>query len=446
MARQTDRDRILVVDDAPDMLEILQRNLTAEGYDVLTARGAADAIGIIEQAPPDLVITDMKMPVVNGLDVVRHVRRNCRDTEVMMITGYATIEGAVEAVKSGADAYLPKPFSDEELLDAVRRALDKLRARRAMRLEPENGTHAQHGLLGESECMRDVWRAIGKAARTADTVLICGESGTGKEMVARAIHYGGERAAAPFVPVNCAGIPEGLLESELFGHVKGAFTGASESRAGFFQAADGGTVFLDEVGDTSASMQAKLLRVLEDKEVCMVGSSRSRRVDVRIVAATNRDLLGLVSKGLFREDLYYRLLVIRIDLPPLRDRGDDILLLTRHFNVRYAKELGRKPPELSDLGLEALRSYHWPGNVRELQNVIRRLLVMNEADRINVADLPSLMRAGPLPAAEFGRPLREVEAEYIRNVLASVGGNRTRAAQVLGIDRKTLRRKLEQGS
>jgi len=446
VARRAGKELILVVDDAPDMLEILQRNLTAEGYDVLTAQGAADAIGLMGQTPPDLVITDLKMPSVNGLDLVRHVRQNCRDTEVMMITGYATIEGAVEAVKSGAEAYLPKPFSDQELLSAVGHALDKLRARRAMRQEPEDETHAQHGLLGESECMRDVWRAIGKAARTADTVLICGESGTGKEMVARAIHYGGQRSSAPFVPVNCAGIPEGLLESELFGHLKGAFTGATESRAGFFQAADGGTVFLDEVGDTSASMQAKLLRVLEDGEVCMVGSSRPRRVDVRIVAATNRDLLGLVNKGLFREDLYYRLLVIRIDLPPLRDRGDDILLLLRHFATRSSEELGRKPPEFSDPVLEALRNYHWPGNVRELQNVVRRLLVMNEADRIDMVDLPSLMRADSLPAAQFGRPLREVEAEYIRNVLASVGGNRTRAARILGIDRKTLRRKLEHGA
>jgi DNA-binding NtrC family response regulator len=444
LAPGTAKELILVVDDAPDTLEILQRNLASQGYDVLTARGAADAIGIIQQTPPDLVITDLKMPSVSGLDLIRYVRQNCRNTEVMMITGYATIEGAVEAVKSGADEYLSKPFSDEELLTAVARSIEKLRARKAMSQKPEVATRANYGLLGESEGMKEVWRAIGKAAQTDDTVLISGESGTGKEMVARAIHYSGQRAPAPFVPVNCAGIPEGLLESELFGHVRGAFTGASESRAGFFQAAEGGTVFLDEVGDTSPSMQAKLLRVLENKEVCMVGSTRSRRVDVRIVAATNRDLLGLVKKGLFREDLYYRLHVIGIDLPPLREHADDILLLTRHFATKYSEELGRAAPEFSDTVLEALRSYHWPGNVRELQNAIRRLLVMNEAERIDVVDLPPLMRTASLPGAGFGRPLREVEAEYIRNVLASVGGNRTRAAQILGIDRKTLRKKLKE--
>jgi two-component system response regulator HydG len=443
VARGTSKEVILVVDDAPDTLEILQRNLASQGYGVLTASGAAEAIGIIKRASPDLVITDLKMPSVSGLDLVRYVRQNCQNTEVMMITGYATIEGAVEAVKSGAEAYLPKPFSDEELLAAVGHALDKLRAHRAMRQEPEGGTQEKYGLLGESQCMRDVWRAIGRAAQTSDTVLISGESGTGKEMVARAIHYSGWRAAAPFVPVNCAGIPEGLLESELFGHVRGAFTGAIESRAGFFQAAEGGTVFLDEVGDTSPSMQAKLLRVLENKEVCMVGSTRPRAVDVRILAATNRPLPELVNKSLFREDLYYRLHVIGIELPPLRDRGNDILLLTRHFAMKHSEELGRKAPDFSDAVLEALRDYHWPGNVRELANVVRRLLVMNEAERIDVADLPSLMRASSPPPAEFGRPLREVEAEYIRNVLASVGGNRTHAARVLGIDRKTLRKKIK---
>jgi len=443
LASETPRERILVVDDAPDALEVLQRNLAAQGYHVMTASGAGDAIRIIEHVAPDLVVTDLKMPSVSGMDLVKYVHQNCQDTEVMMITGYATIEGAVEAVKSGAEEYLAKPFSDEELLESVRRALDKLRARRAMRYHPGEGTEVKYGLLGRSAAMQQVVAAISKAAQTTDTVLISGESGTGKEVVARAIHYGGPHASAPFVPVNCAGIPEGLLESELFGHVRGAFTGATESRAGFFQTADGGTIFLDEVADTSPSMQAKLLRVLENREVYMVGSTRPRHVDIRIVAATNRDLLGLIAKGLFREDLYYRLHVIGIDLAPLRERGDDVLLLTHHFAARYAEELGRKMPEFSDAVLEAFRSYHWPGNVRELQNVIRRLLVMSEVGRIDVADLPSLMRFASSVPGEFGRPLRDVEAEYVRNVLGSVGGNRTRAAQILGIDRKTLRKKLQ---
>jgi DNA-binding NtrC family response regulator len=431
-----------VVDDAPDTVEVLERNLSAQGYRVTTATNAGDAMRMIEQAAPDLVITDLKMPSVSGLDVVKYVRQNCRDTEVMMITGYASIEGAVEAVKSGAEEYLAKPFSEEELLESVERALDKLRRRRAMRRAPGEGAQERYGLLGTSPAMQQVYAAIAKASQTSDTVLITGESGTGKEMVARAIHYTKPHASAPFVPVNCAGIPEGLLESELFGHVKGAFTGAIESRAGFFQTAEGGTIFLDEVADTSRSMQAKLLRVLEHREIYMVGSTRPRHVDVRIVAATNRDLLSLVGKGLFREDLYYRLHVIGIDLPSLRERGDDVLLLSHHFAVRYAEELGRKVPEFSDGVLEAFSGYHWPGNVRELQNVIRRLLVMNESDRIDVADLPSLMRLSvPAPGGR-ARPLREVEAEYIRNVLAGVGGNKTRASQVLGIDRKTLRKKL----
>jgi len=291
--------------------------------------------------------------------------------------------------------------------------------------------------------MFKVLKAIEKAASTTATVLITGESGTGKELVARAIHYGSSRASAPFVPVNCGGIPEGLLESELFGHVKGAFTGATETRAGFFQTADGGTIFLDEISDTSPSMQVKLLRVLEDKEVCMVGSSKSRLADVRIVAATNKDLLGLVDKGVFREDLFYRLNVITIAMPPLRKRDDDILELIKHFADKFAAESGKSAPEFSDNALVALRNYQWPGNVRELENVIQRLVVMTEGDLIEVPDLPSLMRFSALRGSGLNRTLAVVEAEHIHNVLASVEGNKTRAAEILGIDRKTLREKLK---
>ncbi|HNR31096.1 MAG TPA: sigma-54 dependent transcriptional regulator, partial [Candidatus Hydrogenedentes bacterium] len=250
------------------------------------------------------------------------------------------------------------------------------------------------------------------------------------------------RAAAPFVPVNCGGIPDGLLESELFGHVKGAFTGATESRAGFFHTADGGTIFLDEVSETSASMQVKLLRVLQDKEVCMVGSSRPRKVDVRILAATNKDLLALVTKGAFRKDLFYRLNVITIALPPLRERGDDILLLANHFAQRYAAELGRPQPRFSEQAMAVLKNYDWPGNVRELENVVQRLVLMTDGEIIHVPDLPPLMRFSALTRTGLDRTLAEVEAEYVSNVLASVGGNKTRAAEILGIDRKTLREKL----
>ncbi|MHC4600357.1 MAG: sigma-54-dependent transcriptional regulator, partial [Planctomycetota bacterium] len=295
MAEKEDRTRILVVDDAEDTVEVLRRNLTMAGYRVFTAPGVEEAIRLLEVTPVELVVTDMKMPGASGLDLVRHVRENFRDTEVMMITGYATVEGAVEAVKTGADEYLAKPFTDEELLSAVTRALENRRLRLAGKTPSHPKNLARFGLVGESDAMREVFRTLAKAANVAATVLITGESGTGKELVARAVHYSGSLRSGPFVPVNCGGIPEGLLESELFGHLKGAFTGAIESRAGFFQTADGGTIFLDEISEISPSMQVKLLRVLQDKEVCMVGAAKARKVDVRILAATNKNLRLLIE-------------------------------------------------------------------------------------------------------------------------------------------------------
>ena len=435
--------RILVVDDVPDTLEVIQRNLQAKGYLVYTASAVPEAIRTLEQTPVDLVITDCKMPKVSGLELVKHVRENHADTEVVMITGYPSIGGAVDAVKLGAGEYLPKPFTDEELYAAVARALNNLRVRRKVQAPRYRTPEAPFGIIGESSAMQKVFAAIAKAAPTAVTVLITGESGTGKELVARAIHYGSPRASAPFVPVNCAAIPETLIESELFGYVKGAFTGAAETRAGFFQTADGGTIFLDEISATSQSMQVRLLRVLQEHEVCMVGSTRSRPVDIRVVAATNKDLATLIHKELFREDLYFRLNVITINLPPLRDRDEDVLLLIRHFAARVAAGLGKPVPTFSDRVLQVLQRYRWPGNVRELENVVQRLVVMADGPSIDVPDLPSLMRFPALAKSGFDRTLAEVEAEYIRNVLASVDGNRTRAAEILGIDRKTLREKLK---
>ena len=443
MSSSPRKERILIVDDSSNTLEVLQRNLTSAGYKVFTTSGVSEAIEILEKTQLDLIITDLKMPNISGMDLVRHIRENFRDTEVMMITGYPSIEGAVEAIKTGAEEFLAKPFTATELLSAVQRVLDKTKVRRSGRAKPDQVVPAHKGLIGRSEGMRDVFIAIGKASSASATVLITGESGTGKELAARAIHYGSVRSSAPFVPVNCGGIPEGLLESELFGHVKGAFTGATESRAGFFHAADGGTIFLDEISDMSLAMQVKLLRVLQDKEVCMVGSNRTRKVDVRILAATNKDLLDLVKKGLFREDLFYRLNVITIVIPPLRERGDDILLLAHHFLTQFAAEAGKSTPGFSDEALQSLRSYNWPGNVRELENVIQRLVVMTDGDLIEVPDLPSLMRFSALRNTGLTRTLAEVEGEYITNVLASVDGNKTRAAEILGIDRKTLREKLK---
>ncbi|MBN2493636.1 MAG: sigma-54-dependent Fis family transcriptional regulator [Deltaproteobacteria bacterium] len=442
MSVTSDRERILVVDDATDTLEVIRRNLALAGYRVWTAEGVEEAVRILQATTVDLVITDKKMPAANGLDLVRHVRENLGDTEVMMITGYATIEGAVEAVKAGAEEYLAKPFTDEELLAAVTRALRKLHLRRASMNHVAPPGLETYGIIGESEAMEEVLRAVSKAAATHATVLITGESGTGKELIARAIHYSGPRRAGPFVPVNCGGIPEGLLESELFGHVRGAFTGATESRAGFFQTADGGTIFLDEISEISPAMQVKLLRVLQDKEVCMVGADRTRKVDVRILAASNKNLDALIRKGLFREDLFFRLNVLAIAAPPLRERGDDVLLLANHFAGEFAEDFEKPPILFTDLALNALKAYDWPGNIRELENLVQRLVVMSETGQVDVCDLPSLMRFTAPCGPGLDRSLVEVESEHIRNVLASVEGNKTRAAEILGIDRKTLREKL----
>ena len=437
------KETILVVDDAASTLEVLQRNLSAEGYHVFTALSVAEGLRILESSPVDLVITDLKMPKVSGLDLIRHIRENFKDTEVMMITGYATINGAVEAMKVGAEEYLAKPFTDDELIIAVRRTLDKLDIRRKAENQIVTVPTTSYNMIGESEVMKDVFKAITKAASTDAIVLVTGESGTGKDLVARAIHYTSARASAPFVPVNCGGIPETLLDSELFGHVKGAFTGANETRAGFFQTAEGGTIFLDEISETSLAMQVKLLRVLQDKEVYMVGSTKPRTVNVRILSATNKDLGALVKKGLFREDLFYRINVIQIAIPALRDRGDDIFLLINHFTKEFSKELGKVSPRFSDKALQILKNYYWPGNVRELENFIQRLVVMTDTDVIDVPDLPSLMRFSAARNSGLDRSLAEVELEYIHNVLMNVGGNKSRAAEILGIDRKTLREKLK---
>lgn len=434
---------VLIVDDSAPTVEVIQRQLGSAGYQTFTASGVSEAIDVLEKVHIDLVITDLKMPRAGGLELIHHVRENFRDTQTLMITGYPSISTAVEAVKGGAQDYLAKPFTEVELLDAVNRALEALRLRTEGETPPDEDLPSPSGLIGQSEAMLAVRHMIRKAARSTATVLITGESGTGKELVARDIHYCSPRAAAPFVPVNCGGIPETLLESELFGHMKGAFTGAVHTRAGFFQTADGGTIFLDEISETTPAMQVKLLRALNDREVYMVGASRSQKVDVRIVAATNKYLLDLVGKNLFREDLFFRLNVIPIRIPPLRERGDDILALIHHFAAVYAAEAGRDAPHFSDRALASLRAYHWPGNVRELQNVVQRLVVMSERDGIDVTDLPELMRFSALRGTGLHRTLAEVEAEHIRLVLDSVAGNKTRAAGILGIDRKTLREKLK---
>ncbi|MFH1843648.1 MAG: sigma-54 dependent transcriptional regulator [bacterium] len=444
MAVRQKKWRILAVDDSPETLEMVERKLMAAGFRVYTAAGVVQAVGFLEQTPVDLVLTDLRMPGTSGLDLVRYVRENLPDSEVMMFTGYATVAGAVEAVKTGAEEYLAKPFTGLELLGAVRKVIQKLAIRRARTTQSLLPQLAIPGLIGESPRIRQVYAAIKKAATSLATVLIMGESGTGKELVARSIHYLSSRATAPFVPVNCGAIPADLLESELFGYVRGAFTGADNTRQGFFQTAHGGTVFLDEVAETSLPMQVKLLRVLQDKQVCMVGSRVLKTVDIRIIAATNQDLRAAVERGEFREDLFYRLHVINIDLPPLRERDNDVLLLVRHFAEIHAAEYERDPPEFTDAALRAFLSYDWPGNVRELENTIQRMIVMEDHDLFDVVDLPSHLRFSLSSHTGVQRTLAEVEREHVLNVLSSVDGNKTRAAEILGIDRKTLRKRLQQ--
>ncbi len=437
------KEIILIVDDSKETLELIKRNLSSKNYNVFTASSVDSAINILESSKIDLVITDLKMPGINGLDLVRHVRENYKEIEIMMITGYPTVDSAVKAVKLGAEVYLTKPFTDDELFTIVEKVLAKQKMKTSKKKETKKVIALTHEIIGESKVINDVLKNVKKATTTIATVLITGESGTGKELVARAIHYNSSRASFRFVPVNCGGIPEGLLESELFGYVKGSFTGANETRAGFFQTADGGTIFLDEISETSLSMQVKLLRVLQNKEVCMIGSRKSQKVNVRIIAATNKDLSMLIKKNLFREDLFFRLNVINIQIPPLRDRDNDIISLVHHFAEKFAREHGVVIPTFSDNALKVLKKYYWPGNVRELENVIQRIIVMSEQSRIDVPDLPDLMHFYALREKRLNRTLEEVEVEYIRNVLNSQNGNKTKTAAVLGIDRKTLREKLK---
>lgn len=432
---------ILIVDDSVETVELIKRNLESFGYQVYTAHHVQGAISLLESVAVDLLITDLKMPEQNGMQLVRHVAENYKSIGVLVITGFPSIEGAVESIKIGAEEYLVKPFTDQELADAVTRVLAKTKQVKqgsSSRLLPHS-----FGIIGESAEMLQVFKTIGKVKGTNAAVLVTGESGTGKELVARALHYGGPGSKTPFVPVNCGGIPDSLLESELFGYVKGSFTGATETRAGFFQTADGGTIFLDEISNTSMAMQAKLLRVLQEKEFYMIGSKKPQKVNVRVVAATNVDLMQLVKKGLFREDLYYRLNIISIELPPLRERGNDIDLLLDFFIAKYIRELGKKPVHISANAMRALKAYSWPGNVRELQNLIHRLVILVEDNVIDTADLPEAFRFSALRTKGLDRKLDEVEKEYIINVLAANNKNLSQTAQVLGIDRKTLREKIK---
>lgn len=437
------RAKILVLDDNSVTREVIKRNLIKHGYKIYTAGNFELAQEIIAEIIPDLVITDLKMPDINGLEVVKFITENYHDTEIIMITGYPTISTAVDAVKLGAEDYLTKPFTDVELLAAVKKALQKLSSKRALTAEIANGFGEKYGIIGSSPKMLDVFKTIKKAASIDSTVLITGESGTGKELVARAIHYTGHRAAAPFVPINCGAIPENLLESELFGYVKGSFTGAHTTRNGFFQSADKGSIFLDEIAETSPLMQIKLLRVIQEKEVYMIGSNKPQKVDVRIMAASNKDLFEMKEIDKFREDLFYRLNVLTINVPPLREREDDIFELANYFAGKFSLEFDKPAPRLSDEVLEIFRNYNWQGNVRELENLLHRLVILNETGVINKADLPDFMKSRTVSAYDVRKSLNEVELDHILKVLEYCENNKTKAAEILQIDRKTLNNKLK---
>ncbi len=434
-------EKVLIVDDNPDTLEMLRRKVSAQGYDTYCAPDVPKALELMNNIPIDLVLTDYRMPRITGLDLIRHIHDNYPSILVIMLTGYPTIEGAVEAVKVGAEEYLTKPFTDEELFTAIDNAVKKIRLQKQSS-KPVTSESGLYGIIGHSKVMQKVFFNIRKSCTSQATVLIQGESGTGKELVARAIHYHSKRNKTPFVPVNCGAIPDTLLEAELFGFTKGSFTGAYETRAGFFLTADGGTIFLDEISETSLSMQVKLLRVLQDKQVYMVGSKSPRTVNVRIITATNKDLQLLLKQGLFREDLFYRLNVLNITIPPLRERKEDIIPLAYFFMNKFATENSMKTPKIDDDLLNYLQAYHWPGNVRELENLIYRLVIMNEDGHLKTSDLPDFMRFCIKSQKNLQRTLREVEEEYINDVLLSVDGNKSKAAKILDIDRKTLHNKL----
>lgn len=442
-------ESVLVVDDSLEMLELLQRQLRALNLITFQASNVHDAIELLKHTSVDLLITDLQMPEVNGMQLVHYVKEHYPGLPVLVVTGYPSISGAVEAVKSGVIDYLVKPFTQAELSQSVENCLaktrkDKLHQKKDNSLDNPS-PFAVLGMIGRSESMKQLAEVIQLIKNNAATVLIEGESGTGKELVARAIHYSGSRSKAPFVSVNCGAIPENLLESELFGFLKGSFTGAMENRVGFFQAADKGTIFLDEIGNASHAVQTRLLRVLQEKEITMIGSSKVQKIDVRIIAATNSGLQQMVKLGTFREDLYYRLNVVNIEMPPLRERKEDIPLLVHFFLRKHGADFTRKA-EITDQAQEILLRHSWPGNVRELENIIQRALIMGRGS-IDVKDLSDYLKIA-VPEQARGtsstfKSLKEQEKEYILKVLESVGQNKTKAAEILGIDRKTLGQKLK---
>jgi DNA-binding NtrC family response regulator len=449
---QNPSERILVVDDDDAMCQLLTDLLSDDGYSVEVANDGDSALEKFQSSAFALTITDLMMPKMKGIELVRRLREIDNSALVLLITAFGTIESAVEAMHAGAFHYVTKPFHNEEILIQVKRALEQsaLRAEvKRLRTEVQARDRFQN-IIGQSEAMQRVLEITAQVADLPANVLIEGESGTGKELIARAIHQNSSRATGPFVAVNCAAIPENLLESELFGYVRGAFTDARKDRRGLFQEASGGILFLDEISEIPLGLQAKLLRLLEDKEVRPLGANHSEKIDARIVSASNRNLADQVQSGKFRQDLYYRLNVIRIELPALRQRSHDIPLLVNHFVQKFAAGANRKVDRVAADAMAALKAYEWPGNIRELEHTIERAVLLGKGSVIGMDDLPPAMaKTAELEilmdqgiANHF--TLADLEREYIGKVLASTQGKKTEAAKILGVDRTTLYRKLDE--
>jgi two-component system, NtrC family, response regulator HydG len=447
MATPDQTARILVVEDDAEMLDLIREHLEAEGYEVLALGRGAEAVARLRGESFDVVLTDLRMPEVDGMEVLRAARETQAETPVILLTAFGSIQTAIRAIREGAYDYVAKPFSLEEIGLLLDKALEarRLRGENRQLREELAGRYRFHSLLGSSPAMQRVFALARQAAPSDVNVLITGDSGTGKELVARALHFNSPRGARPFVPVNCAAVPAGLLESELFGHVKGAFTGAVGSRRGLFREASGGTLFLDEIGDMAPELQAKLLRVIEERSVRPVGSDEAVSLDVRLVAATNTDLAARIREGRFREDLYYRLAVLPIHLPPLRERKEDIPLLAQHF-LQRATAASRKPIQgFTPEAMAALLRHAWPGNVRELENAVERAVALTGGTQVSADALlleAALTHQPPLTLARFPeRPtLRALTDEYAALVLREAGGDKVRAAQILGVSKRTLYR------
>jgi two-component system response regulator AtoC len=444
--------RILIVDDDEALRESLQLILAAEGHEVAAAAGAEAALALLDQAPADVILCDVRMPGIDGFELLPQLIRRAPGATVIMMSAYGTDDLAVEAIQQGAHDYLAKPFPPAEALLTIRKSQERERLRRANQQLKRDVARAVGGrpIIAASAPMVALLEVLERAAEYKATVLLTGESGSGKEVLARAVHAQSPRRKESFVAVNCGAIPEALMESELFGHTRGAFTGADRAKRGLYVEADGGTLFLDEIGELPVSLQVVLLRVLQEEEVRPVGSEKSRSVDVRVIAATSRDLESEVRAGRFREDLFYRLNVVQLKVPPLRERREDIPLLVDHFVSHFRQVLGKPIQRVSDPVLNRLVQHHWPGNVRELENVIERAMILADGDRLTLADLPEAVNhqqptnPGIPDDLDLRRARRDFEAGWIRKALEAAAGNRTRAARMLRISHRALLYKLKE--